>query len=222
MHHALALGEGHHVPILLLVALAIHGVEAEVLCIGNGGPEARRHGRRCALERLGNVGIPLRRMRLKSLGRGGFVGLARGLVQAEFDDGDVRVRGREEVVKLRLREREFDLVQRRERVAEVHDDQVALVAELRVDGGMNLALRIALQRLQRCDGFARHTLALAGRAGPPGFPVEAKELMQDACAFKRQRDGREVGQRAPRCGTRSIVAKRGVAAASLMTAAGSQ
>ena len=44
VHHALALGEGHGVPVDLLAALAVHGIEAEVFGVGDGGEEARGHG----------------------------------------------------------------------------------------------------------------------------------------------------------------------------------
>ena len=67
---------------------------------------------------------------VEALCGGGFVGLAGGLVEAEFDDRDVGVAQLEEVVELGLGQIEFDLVEGFERVAEVDQDQVALVAEL--------------------------------------------------------------------------------------------
>ena len=90
-----------------------------------------------ALERCGDFGVPLGRVLLEALGGGGFVGLAGGLVEAEFDDRDVGVAGVEEVVERGLGEIEFDLVERFERVAEVDEDQVALVAELGEESGLD-------------------------------------------------------------------------------------
>ena len=83
-------------------------------------------------------------MLLEALGRGGFIGLAGGLVEAEFDDRDIGMGRREVVVEFGLREIEFDLVERFERFAEVNQDEVAFVAELGEES-----------RLHRCVGAWR-------------------------------------------------------------------
>ena len=103
--------KGNHVPVDLLAALAVHGIEAEVLRVGDGREEARLHGFGSALEGCLDFGVPLGGVLLEALGGGGFVGLAGGLVEAEFDDRDVGVNGSEEVVEGGLREVEFDLVE---------------------------------------------------------------------------------------------------------------
>ena len=56
--------------------------------------------------------------------------------------------GREEVVELGLGEIEFDLVEGFERVAEVDEDQVALVAELGIESRANG--RVGSWRAQGC------------------------------------------------------------------------
>ena len=38
-------------------------------------------------------------------------------------------------------------------------------------------------------------VAIDLRRGAPGFPVEVEELMEDAGAFKSERDRGEIGQR---------------------------
>jgi hypothetical protein len=88
-------------------------------------------------ERRGDLGLPLRRVRLETLGGGGLVGLAAGLVKAEFDDRQVGMGEREEVVKPGLGQIQFDLVESFERRAEVGEDQIALVAELGKKRGLD-------------------------------------------------------------------------------------
>src|ERR1700676_3029625 len=78
VHHPLPLGKVNHVPVLLVGAFAVHGIEAEVLCFGNGGPEAWGHGLGATLEGCGNFCVPLRRMLLEALRGCGFVGFVRG------------------------------------------------------------------------------------------------------------------------------------------------
>ena len=101
MHHALAFCEGHGVPVDLLAALAVHGIEAEVFGVGYGGEEARGHGCGGAL-RTEAISAFHSGVRLKAFVGGGFVGFAGGFVEAELDDRDVGVDGREEVVEVGL------------------------------------------------------------------------------------------------------------------------
>ena len=136
-------------------------------------------------------------MGFEAFGGGGFVGLAGGLVEAELDDRDVGVDGREEVVELGLGEIEFDLVEGFEGVAEVDEDQVALVAELGEEGGAGWGRRRPCVRglCSASTAWAAMRSRSACGSGAPGFPVEAEELVEEAGAFKRERDGREIGQR---------------------------
>jgi len=154
-------------------------------------------------ERRGDLGLPLRRVRLKTLGEGGLVGLTAGLVKAEFDDRQVGMGEREVVVKPGLGQIQFDLVEGFERRAKVGEDQVALVAELRkkrgLDGGAWAGLGIGLrgaytfQAPKRCLGLGGNLLAFALRTGAPGLPIEAEELVEQEGAFQSQRDQREIG-----------------------------
>jgi hypothetical protein len=103
---------------------------------------------------------------------------------------------------------------------EVGQDQVALVAELGEERGLDgragafpriglrigsrigpwIGLRVGLRRaftfqaLKRGLGLGGNLLAFALRAGVPGLPVEAEELMEQKGAFKSQWDKREIGQ----------------------------
>ena len=197
VHHPLALRERNHVPVLLLVALAIHGIEAEVLGVGYAGPQAGGHGRGAALKRCGNLRVPLRRVLRQVLARRRFVGLARGFVKAEFHHGDVGVTLIEEAVEVGLRQLQFHLVERFKRVAEVNENQVALVAELREERRVDLSVRGPLERAKGGDRFGGYPLAFAVRAGPPRLPVETEKLMQRARSFKRERNGGKFSQHTP-------------------------
>ena len=117
-------------------------------------------------------GVPLRRVRLKAFGGGGLVGLAAGLVEAELDDRDIGVRGVEEVVELGLRKIELDLIQRFERVAEVDQDQVALVAQLREESGVDWAHR----RRSRSRLCSAATASAAMRSRSPS--AQARQAFQ--------------------------------------------
>src|ERR1035441_10026793 len=134
-------------------------------------------------------------MRFKVLEGGGLVGFAGGLVEAEFDNRDIGMRGGEVVVEPGLREVELDLIQGFKRVAEVNEDQVALVAQLREKRGANGEFGIgSFEYLERPCGLGGGALAVGYRSGPPGFPVEVEELMEEAGAFESERNWRELGQ----------------------------
>ena len=146
-------------------------------------------------KRCGDFGIPLRRVLLKSLGGGGFVGLAAGFVEAEFDDRDIGVAQREVVVEFGLRQIEFDLVERFERVAEVNRGSDRPCGRVRRRARSEWGLGFgAFEALERFDGVGDDPVAFAVRAGPPGLPIEAEELVEERGAFKSERDGREIGQ----------------------------
>ena len=141
MHHALPFRKRNGIPVHLLAAFAVHGIKTQILRIRNSREESRLHGFGSALERGGNLRIPLRRVCLKSLGRCRFVGLPARLVQSQFDDRNVRVRRDQKVGKRRLRELQFHLVQRLEGVAKVDEDQIALVTKLREKARLSAATR---------------------------------------------------------------------------------
>ena len=109
-------------------------------------------------ERGGNFGVPLRRVLLESFRRGGFIGLAARLVEAQLDHRDIRVAEIEEIVERGLCERELDLIESFERFAEVNQHQIALVAELRIERrAQGRVGRGALERTQRGDRLGRRS-----------------------------------------------------------------
>ncbi len=148
--------------------------------VGNDGEEARGHGVELAVERGGDLGVPLGSEFDEALFGGGFVALASGLVEAEFDDRDVGVAQLEEVVQLGLGQIEFNLIECIERGAEVHEDHVAFVAELRVESRAKGRIRrLTFKMAQGGDGVGRDAFAFGGSESPPGFPVEAEELVEE-------------------------------------------
>lgn len=60
VHHAASLGERFAVPVDVFSAEAIHGVEADVLVLWQGGEEAGVHGVGLAVEGFADGGVPLR------------------------------------------------------------------------------------------------------------------------------------------------------------------
>ena len=53
----------------------------------------------------------------------------------------------------------------------------------------------AFEFLQRSCRLRDNLVAFALRTAAPSLPLEAKELVQHAGAFKSERNGREIGQR---------------------------
>ena len=176
--------KGTDVPVHLLAALAVHGIKAEVLRFGHGREEARLHGLGAALQRRGDLGVPLRRVRFEALGRRGLVGLAARLVESELDDRNIGVARVKEVVERGLRQVQLDLVQRFERVAEVDEDQIALVAQFRERVRSAPAHRDWLAPVRSaCVGLGGDPFAVRG-GGAPRLPVEAEELVQDTASLQ--------------------------------------
>ena len=196
MHHALALREGDGVPVLLLGAQAVHGVEAEVFGVRNGGEEATGHRGRRTLKAGVDLCVPFRGVRGKALGEGRFIGFAGGLIESEFDDRDVGVGWSEVAVQFGLGEVEFNLVEGFKRVAEVDQDQVALVSELGKESGLCGGIGVfSFQFQERGSALGGDAVAVDLRGGAPGLPVETEELVEQCGAFKSERNGREIGQR---------------------------
>ena len=74
-------------------------------------------------------------------------------------------------------------------------DQVAFVPKLGKKCRANLAVSVfALDGFKRLDSVRSNVFAVGLRSGAPRLPVEAEELMQQACAFKRKRYRRELSQ----------------------------
>ena len=75
-------------------------------------------------------------MRLDALVGELFVDFERGLVEPEFDDGEIGRGGLEIVAEAQVGELQFGLVQIGERLAEVDQHEVALVADERKERGL--------------------------------------------------------------------------------------
>src|SRR5262249_40533731 len=71
------------------------------------------------------------------------------------------------------------------RVAEMHHQQIALVAKQRKHGG--LAGNVVFHFQQRVRGFCDNLMLLSRAQLAPFRPAYAKHLVQDARAFNRQR-----------------------------------
>ena len=52
----------------------------------------------------------------------------------------------------------------------------------------------AFEGLEGLDGLGGDAIAIGLRSGAPGFPVEVEELVEQAGAFKSERDWGELGQ----------------------------
>jgi hypothetical protein len=76
----------------------------------------------------------------------------------------------------------------------VDQNQVAFVAELGEERGLDCAVgAFTLQTIQQFESLGGNLFAFVLRAGAPGLPVEAEELVEQERAFKRKWDGEEVG-----------------------------
>src|SRR6185312_3452639 len=91
-HLALPLFNGQAVPVLVLSASAVHGIEADVARSWNLRKQPRTHGFRLAFDGVLNRGIPLRRVWLNSLLSQGAKKLYRGLVQTQHANRQIRRR----------------------------------------------------------------------------------------------------------------------------------
>ena len=80
--------------------------------------------------------LPLIRMRLDALVREFFVDLQCRIVQAQFDDGEIRRRRLEVITEAQVGELKLGLVEIGKRVAEVDQHEVALVSDEGVQGGL--------------------------------------------------------------------------------------
>jgi hypothetical protein len=91
------------------------------------------------------------------------------------------VGGREVVVEFGLCEIKLDLIESFKRRSKVNEDEVALVTELREEGGLNWTIRgSALENLEHSDGVGCDALAINFSGCVPGFPIEAEELVKQA------------------------------------------
>ena len=136
VHHALAVRHGFHVPVDVFAALAIHGIEAGVLSVWDGGVKAGGHGSALAIDGLLDGGVPFRGVGLDVACGEGRVGFGGGLVEAELDSGEIGIGGLEVIGELGLGEVKLDAIEIFDGVAQVNEHEVALVAEERVEDGL--------------------------------------------------------------------------------------
>ena len=105
------------------------------------------------------------------------------------------MRRRQQVVERSLRKVELYLIQRLKRVAKVHENQIALVSDLRKQPRLRAVAGPLLQLLECGRKFGNALRAFTLRAGAPRLPVKPEKLMQQSGPFKRKRDGRKLSQR---------------------------
>ncbi len=187
MHHALAVGHGLGIPVHFLAALPIHGIEADVLGLGNCRVEPRSHGMCLPGAGLFNGFRPFRRKRGHILSRQRSIGLGRGLIKSQLHHGQVGVTQLQIIMQLQLRQCQFHPVQLFHALPQMHQHQVALVPQHGVnDGGIALLRRRGhLHQPLRCG--AADTLPIGFVQRAPCLPVHAIHLMQHARAFQCQR-----------------------------------
>ena len=136
IHLAGALFDGERVPVLVFAAAAVHGIEAQVAIGWNLGVQARAHRFAVASELAFDFGFPLVGVWLDVLIGKLLVDFESGVVESEFDDGQVRSGGLEVVAQTQVGEFQFGLVQVGEGLTEVDEHQVALVPDQRVESGL--------------------------------------------------------------------------------------
>src|SRR5215472_1464007 len=172
------------IPVLLLAAAPVHGIEAGVAVRRNVRKETRVHRFLVAVQLALDFGFPLIGMRLDSLLSHLLVDLQGGLVKAKFDDGKIRGRRLQIIAQAQISELEFGLVQIGEGVAEVDQHQIALVSNEGEEG--RLARRMLLHGGKGLRSFLGDSGLLACRQGAPRRPAQTEHLMQDAITFGRK------------------------------------
>jgi len=189
VHEALAQRHGLAIPIDGLAAPPVHGIEAEVFGRGDLRPEPRRHGLPLPRQHGFDLVVPFLRVRFHAARRQRPVDLGGRFVQPQLDHRQVGRSGLQ-VIRQR-RARDFDLrpIELFEIAAEVQQQQVAFVAEQRVDGALAALVR-PLHRAQQLNRFPEDIGAAFGRDGAPSGPAEAHHLVQRACALHGKRHGR--------------------------------
>ncbi len=118
------------------------------------------------------------------------VGLETGLVEAKLDHGEVGIFGLEEIAEMETAEIEFGLVEVGEGVAEVHEHEVALMADEGEESG--LAVLVGLHFGEEGGGFSGDLAAVAFIELAPGGPAETHHLMERGVAFDGEGDGGEL------------------------------
>ena len=170
-------------------AAAVHGIKADVLAVGDFRIQPRRHGFALPGQNRGHFPVPLLAVRLDALRGQARPFLDRGIVEAEFHHGKIRGGGLQIIPQAERGQPQLHLVELLEAGPEMHQHQIALVAE---------------QRENRAAGFfdfRQHGRGLGDQFGlrllaerPPGGPADAQHLVQHARAFDGQGRRRQSGR----------------------------
>lgn len=158
-HHPRPLFLRHPVPVLVLAPLLAHGVKDDVPVLGRRGVE------------LGH-----------EFGVGGRV----ARVASEFDDGVVAVRRGEEVPCGDAVQGELGVEEGVERLSEVEEEEVGLVAEDGVHPGMPFSsgFEFGPSRQKLAEGFESRPLFVFDQCAPEG-EVDAAEVVEHVVPFVR-------------------------------------
>ena len=132
-----------------------------------------------------DLSLPLIRVRLDALIGQFFVNLKRRVVKSEFNNREIRRCGFEVIAQPQASQLEFRLIEVGKRVAEVHQHQVALVADQREKCG--LAAGFLFHFAQHRRRFLSNRRSRALGQGSPGRPTETHHLVQYAVALGGQR-----------------------------------
>ena len=193
MHQALAGGHGLAVPIGRFAAAPVHGIEAEILRGGDLRPQARRHGLALAGQDAFDLAVPLLRMRGSRRGRPARRRPWRWIRTTPTRPPKGRKwRARDNPTSRRRAIAQLGAVQFLEAAAEVHQQQVALVAQEGIEGALPAVGR-KFHGAPRPPRPPEDRGAFGGGQRSPGGPAEAHHLVQHAGAFHSERDGRQGG-----------------------------
>jgi len=129
-HLPLPFFDGQHVPVLLFAALAVHRIEAQVPAVRNLRVEPRMHRLALPLHRFLHFPVPLLRQRRNPALRKLPEEFDAGVVQAQLDDREIRMCRLQIFLEGGAVHLQLGGVELVERIAEVHQHQVAFVSEL--------------------------------------------------------------------------------------------
>ena len=111
-----------------------------------------------------------------------FVNLQRGVVESEFDDGQVGCHCLEKIAEAKLGELEFGPIESGKGFAEVDEHEVALVSDEGEEGGLSGG--IFFHDNKRVGGFLRDGGAFGGGQGAPGGPSASASSGVERCSLR--------------------------------------
>lgn len=178
VHEGGALFEREGVPVFVLTAAAVHGVEADEFGGRDFGEEAGGHGFALAVEGVVDGIFPGLGVGLDTLCGEAAVDLAGAFVEAEFDDAEVGGCGLAILPNAELTDGPFGLAEGGEIGAEVDEHEVGLVAEDREKSAVGAH-----------GGEGGVEFGEEGGTGgriesAPGSPADAEHLMEQGSPFE--------------------------------------